>query len=190
LNSKSAAARPRFFCIRFPRERRLPPAFRNTRGPALQVGQFAAAIFFTRGARLFKIWFHSTVMSSSNRYQQLTADAKTRIREITVQDIERTPLASGTVVIDVREAAEWRAGHAVGAIHLSRGLLEGSIEEKVPDLATPILLYCAGGNRSALAADSLQKMGYTNVTSLAGGFAEWQKARLPIVPGGSDSLKV
>jgi phage shock protein E len=129
-------------------------------------------------------------MSNPSRYQQLTADAKTRIREVTVQELELTPLSPSTVVIDVREADEWRAGHAAGAIHLSRGLLEGAIEEKVPDLATPILLYCAGGNRSALAADSLQKMGYTNVTSLAGGFAEWQKARLPIVPGGSDSLKV
>ena len=129
-------------------------------------------------------------MSNASRYQKFTAEAKTRIREISVQDIERTPLAPGTVLIDVREAAEWRAGHAVGAIHISRGLLEGEIEEKVPDLNTPILLYCGSGNRSALAADSLQKMGYTNVTSLAGGFRDWQKARLPVVPGGSDSLKL
>ena len=129
-------------------------------------------------------------MSQPTRYEKLAADAKARIREITAQDIERTPLAPGTVLIDVRETHEWRAGHAVGAIHLSRGVLEGAIEEKVPDPETPILLYCAGGNRSALAADNLQKMGYQNVTSLAGGFRGWQKARLPVVPGGSDSLKL
>jgi phage shock protein E len=128
-------------------------------------------------------------MSNLSRYQQLTADAKARIREVTAQELELSPLSPSTVVIDVREADEWRAGHAAGAIHLSRGLLEGAIEEKVPDLNTPILLYCAGGNRSALSADNLQKMGYKNVASLAGGFREWQKARLPIVPGGSDSLK-
>ena len=128
-------------------------------------------------------------MSPPNRYRQLVADAKTRVREITVQEIERTPSAPGMVLIDVREADDWRAGHAVGAIHLSRGLLEGAIEEKVPASDTPILLYCDSGNRSALAADTLQKMGYANVSSLAGGFRDWQKARLPIVPGGSDSLK-
>lgn len=128
-------------------------------------------------------------MTTSNRYQQLVADAKERVREITVQDIERTPLSASTVLIDIREDGEWRKGYAAGAIHLSRGLLEGEIEEKVPDLETPIVLYCAGGNRSALSADNLLKMGYTNVASLAGGFREWQKARLPVVPGGSDSLK-
>jgi rhodanese-related sulfurtransferase len=128
-------------------------------------------------------------MTQLNRYQQLVADAKERVREITVLDIERTPLSSSTILIDIREASEWRGGHAAGAIHLSRGILEGEIDEKVPDLETPIVLYCAGGNRSALSADNLLKMGYKNVSSLAGGFREWQKARLPIVPGGSDSLK-
>jgi phage shock protein E len=129
-------------------------------------------------------------MSRTSLYQKLAADAKARIREITVEDLERTPLAPDAVLIDVRETAEWQAGHAVGAIHLSRGVIEQTIEEKVPDLNTPILCYCAGGNRSALVAESLQKMGYTQVASLAGGFREWQKALLPIVPGGSDSLKV
>ena len=128
-------------------------------------------------------------MSEVSRYQALVADAKTRVREINVQDIEREPLTAGTVLIDIREDSEWSKGYAVGATHLSRGILEGEIEEKVPDLDTPIVLYCAGGNRSALSADNLLKMGYTNVASLAGGFREWQKARLPVVPGGSDSLK-
>ncbi|MGC4074415.1 MAG: rhodanese-like domain-containing protein [Nibricoccus sp.] len=129
-------------------------------------------------------------MTKPSRYQQLVADAKARVREITVQDIERTPLTASTVLIDIREESEWSKGHAVGATHLSRGVLEGEIEEKVPELNTPIVLYCAGGNRSALSADNLLKMGYTNVASLAGGFREWQKARLPVVPGGSDSLKL
>jgi rhodanese-related sulfurtransferase len=128
-------------------------------------------------------------MSEFSRYQSLVADAKTRIREVTVQEIERNPLPAGTVLIDIRETDEWRAGYASGAVHLSRGILEGEIEERIPDLDTPIVLYCAGGNRSALAADNLQKMGYTNVRSLAGGFREWKKARLPIIPGGTDALK-
>jgi rhodanese-related sulfurtransferase len=150
----------------------------------------APFVFFTPSRATLAKLVSLNAMSQPSRYQKLAADAKTRIREITVQDIERTPLAPGTVLIDVRETDEWRAGHAVGAIHLSRGLLEGAIEEKVPALDTPILLYCAGGNRSALSADNLQKMGYTNVASLVGGFRDWQKARLPVVPGGSDSLKL
>ena len=129
-------------------------------------------------------------MTQPNRYQQLVAEAKERIREITVQEIERTPLIAGTVVIDIREEGEWNAGHAAGAIHISRGVLESEIEEKVPELDTPILLYCEGGKRSALSADALMAMGYTQVRSLAGGFREWQKARLPVVPGGSNGLKL
>ena len=129
-------------------------------------------------------------MTQPNRYQQLVAEAKERIREITVQEIERTPLTAGTVVIDIREEDEWNAGHAAGAIHISRGVLESEIEEKVPELDTPILLYCEGGKRSALSADALMAMGYTQVRSLAGGFREWQKARLPVVPGGSNGLKL
>jgi rhodanese-related sulfurtransferase len=112
----------------------------------------------------------------------LAADAKSRIREVTVEGLEKTPLDPATVVVDVREKEEWQAGHAVGALHLSRGTIEGEIEEKVPKLDTPILCYCAGGNRSALVADNLQKMGYTNVMSLAGGYRNWVKARLPVMP--------
>jgi rhodanese-related sulfurtransferase len=128
-------------------------------------------------------------MTKPNRYQELVSDAKERIREVAAQDLERAPLASDTVLIDIREPSEWCTGHAAGAIHIPRGLLEAEIEEKVPDLDTPILLYCDGGNRSALSAESLLRMGYTHVASLAGGFREWQKARLPVVPGGSDSLR-
>ena len=119
--------------------------------------------------------------SQNQRYLQLAAEAKSRIREITVEEIKKTPVAAPTVLIDVREKDEWRAGHAQGAVHLSRGVLEGEIEAQVPNVETPIILYCAGGNRSALAADNLQKMGYKNVASLAGGFREWKKAQLPII---------
>jgi phage shock protein E len=121
-------------------------------------------------------------MCAQERYLKLAAEAKTRVREVTVEQLEKTPLDPQTVLIDVREKEEWQNGHAVGAIHLSRGVIEGEIEEKVPNLDTPILCYCAGGNRSALAAESLQRMGYTKVSSLAGGFRAWTKARLPIMP--------
>ena len=129
-------------------------------------------------------------MSKPSRYLELAADAKTRIREITVEEIERAPLSPDAVIVDVREKDEWNAGHAANAIHLSRGVIESVIEEKVPALDTPILCYCSGGNRSALVADNLMKMGYTDVASLAGGFAQWQQLRLPVVPGGSNAMKL
>lgn len=129
-------------------------------------------------------------MNKTSRYQQLIDESKESVREVTVQELETTPLSPSSVLIDIREADEWNAGHAAGAIHLSRGVLEKEIEQKVPDPDAPILLYCAGGKRSVLAAQSLQRMGYTNVASLAGGFTDWQKARLPVVPGGCHSLKI
>ena len=129
-------------------------------------------------------------MSKLSRYLELAADAKTRIREVTVEELELAPLSPSVVIIDVREKDEWNAGHAANAIHLSRGVIESVIEEKVPALDTPILCYCSGGNRSALVADNLTKMGYINVASIAGGFAQWQKLRLPVVPGGSNGMKL
>jgi len=128
-------------------------------------------------------------MSNTSRYLDLAADAKKRIREVTVEELERTPLSPNAVIIDVREKDEWNAGHAASAIHLSRGVIESLIEDKIPALDTPILCYCAGGNRSALVADNLTKMGYTDVASLVGGFAQWQKLRMPVVPGGSHGMK-
>jgi phage shock protein E len=115
---------------------------------------------------------------AGDRFQKIVADAKTRIREISPE--EAAVLAkAGAVLIDVREPDEFEAIHALGARHVSRGLLELDIEELVPDATTPILTYCGGGSRSALAADMLQKMGYTNVQSVAGGFRAWQAAGLP-----------
>jgi phage shock protein E len=112
-------------------------------------------------------------MAKSARFERLAADAKSRIREISPADASKEQ-AGGAILIDVRESEEFAKGHASGAVPLSRGILELRIEETVPDLSTPILCYCGGGSRSALAAESLQKMGYTNVASVTGGFKAWK----------------
>jgi rhodanese-related sulfurtransferase len=112
------------------------------------------------------------------RFARLTEDAKSRVREVSPSDAHELQ-KRGAVLIDVREGDEFVNAHAQGAVHLSRGVLELRIEALVPDVATPILCYCGGGSRSALAADSLQKMGYTNVASMAGGFKAWNQLGLP-----------
>jgi rhodanese-related sulfurtransferase len=112
-------------------------------------------------------------MALSERFAKLANDAKTRVREVTATEA-RDLQSRGGLLIDVREAEEFAKEHAVGATHLSKGVLEMKIEAAAPDLATPIVCYCGGGNRSALAADNLQRMGYTNVASLAGGFKAWK----------------
>ena len=88
--------------------------------------------------------------------------------------------AGRAVLVDIREADEFAKEHAQGAIHLSRGTIEMHIEKHAPDLAAPLVCYCGGGNRSAFVADNLQKMGYTNVVSLTGGFKSWKEQCLPI----------
>ena len=113
------------------------------------------------------------------RFTQLTADAKSRVREVSPAEANKQQ-AQGAVLIDVREHEEFEQGHAPGAIHLSKGVLELRIEEAIDDPATPIICYCGGGARSALAADNLQKMGYTNVASMAGGLKAWRNEGLPI----------
>jgi rhodanese-related sulfurtransferase len=115
-------------------------------------------------------------------FLRLVADAKTRIRECTVADVKRRRDASEAfTLIDVREDGERANGHIPGAIHLGKGIIERDIEAKVPDPATPLVLYCGGGYRSALAADALQKMGYTNVISMDGGWRGWMQAGLEVV---------
>jgi rhodanese-related sulfurtransferase len=118
-------------------------------------------------------------MPQPTRFAQLTADAKSRIREVSPAEANREQ-AQGAVLIDVREREEFQQGAARGAVHLSKGLLELRIEEAVPDPSTPIICYCGGGSRSALAADNLQKMGYTNVASMAGGLKAWRNEGLPM----------
>jgi len=114
-------------------------------------------------------------------FQAMVRDAKTRIREIDAAQL-KTWLDSPDklLLIDVREDSEWQAGHAAAATHLSRGILDARIESAAPEKAARIVLYCHSGARSALAADTLRKMGYRNVFSLAGGFQSYQSAGLPV----------
>jgi rhodanese-related sulfurtransferase len=117
----------------------------------------------------------------SEGFLALVNDAKSRVREIDIDEYKRK-LASGEkfLTIDTREDNEWAAGHAAGAMHLSKGIIERDIEIKIPDKISNLVLYCGGGFRSALAADSIQKMGYTNVISLDGGWRAYQNAGLPV----------
>ena len=117
-------------------------------------------------------------MAQSSRFKQLVDDAKTRIREVSPAEARQRQQA-GNLLIDVREKDDYFQERAQGATHLSRGVLELKIEELAPDPTTPIICYCGGGSRSALAADNLQKMGYTDVTSMTGGFKAWREQGLP-----------
>jgi rhodanese-related sulfurtransferase len=119
-------------------------------------------------------------MAHSPEFEKIVDDAKTRVRECTVEDVRRSRAAGEKfLLVDVREDSEWTAAHAAGAIHLGRGIIERDIVATAPDKASKLVLYCGGGFRSALAADNLQKMGYTNVHSLAGGWRAWNQAGLP-----------
>jgi rhodanese-related sulfurtransferase len=118
-------------------------------------------------------------MSQPNRFQKLVAEAKKHVTEISPAEAQQQTERGDAVLIDVREDEDWRDDHAKGAKHLSRGVIELEIEEQVPDLKTPIICYCGGGSRSALVAESLQKMGYENVRSLTGGFRAWKEEGLP-----------
>lgn len=111
-------------------------------------------------------------------FLQLTNDAKSRIKEISAAD-SAVRQKVGATLIDVREADEFAAEHAVGALAMSKGTIEMNIEKEVPDVNAEIICYCGGGYRSALVVDNLQKMGYTNAKSLAGGFRAWREAGLP-----------
>ena len=118
-------------------------------------------------------------MEHTEGFLKITDDAKTRVREIDVQRaLER--VRAGAKLIDVREDNEWERGRARGAEHMGRGVIERDIERAVPDRDAELILYCGGGYRSALAADSLQRMGYTNVHSLAGGWKAWREADAPV----------
>ena len=114
-------------------------------------------------------------------FLKLVTDAKARVTECTVDDV-RERLAAGEpfVLVDVREESEFANGHAPGALHIGKGVIERDIEAKVPDPATPLVLYCGGGFRSALAADALRQMGYTNAISLDGGWRAWTQSGMPV----------
>jgi len=118
-------------------------------------------------------------MEQPSRFQKLVAEAKKQIKEISPNDVSHEVGCGAATLLDVRSDEDWQAGHIRDAKHLNRGEVEIEIEEAVPDLDQRIICYCGGGSRSALVAESLQKMGYRNVRSMTGGFREWKAAGLP-----------
>lgn len=118
-------------------------------------------------------------MAHSPGFLRLVAEAKKHIKELTLEQV-RAKFKAGDafVFVDVREDDEWSAGHAKGAIHIGKGVIERDIETQIPDKSTEIVLYCGGGFRSALVAETLQKMGYSNVLSMDGGMRAWREAKL------------
>jgi len=115
------------------------------------------------------------------RFLKIVEDAKKNIRECSVADVKRKLDAGEEFhLVDVREESEWQKGHLPRAEHLGKGIIERDIETRIPDTSAEIVLYCGGGYRSALAGDALQKMGYTNVWSMDGGWRGWNEAKLPI----------
>ena len=120
-------------------------------------------------------------MKHTEAFEKLCAEARARVCEVSVDEVRAKQEAGVDFhLIDVREDHEWDRDHAAGATHLGRGILERDIEAKVPDLDAEVVLYCGGGYRSALAADNMQKMGYRNVFSMAGGIRAWREANLPL----------
>jgi rhodanese-related sulfurtransferase len=119
-------------------------------------------------------------MAHSSQFLKLVQDAKKNVKETNVADVKRRSDAGEKfVLVDVREDNEWANGHLPGAVHLGKGIIERDIVQRVPDANAKIILYCGGGFRSALAAENLQKMGYTNVESMDGGWRGWVEAGLP-----------
>jgi rhodanese-related sulfurtransferase len=120
----------------------------------------------------------------SARFLKIVEDARKRVREVSTDDVKaRLDRSENFLLLDVREESEYANDHLPGAIHLGKGIIERDIEERVPDLDTPLVLYCGGGYRSALAADNLQRMGYTNVLSMDGGIRGWREKHFPLTRG-------
>ena len=117
-------------------------------------------------------------------FLKVVQDAKTRVKECTVADVKaKLDRGEKFTLIDVREESEWAKDHLPGAIHLGKGVIERDVEQRVPDRSAELVLYCGGGFRSALAADNLQKMGYTNVISMDGGIRDWRGKGYPLTSG-------
>jgi rhodanese-related sulfurtransferase len=120
-------------------------------------------------------------MHHTPRFLQIVDDAKSRVKEASVDQIkQKLDRGEKLLLVDVREESEFAKDHLPGAIHLGKGVIERDVEKRVPDLNAPMVLYCGGGFRSALAADNLQKMGYTNVMSMDGGVREWREKNYPM----------
>ena len=121
-------------------------------------------------------------MKHSEAFEKLVAEVMPRIKEISIEEVlEKQKTEHAFVLIDVREDHEWQQGRLPGSIHLGRGILARDIEKVVADKSTEVVLYCGGGFRSALSADNMQKMGYVNVLSMAGGIRGWRERQLPEV---------
>jgi rhodanese-related sulfurtransferase len=119
-----------------------------------------------------------------SRFERLVEEARARIRETSVSEIRRRMEAGERFyLIDVREESEWSRARIPGANWMGKGVIERDVERAIPDASEEIVLYCGGGHRSALAADALQRMGYTNVSSMAGGIGEWFRAGFPLEQG-------
>lgn len=120
-------------------------------------------------------------MKHSQAFLNLVNELKPNVHEVSVAEarsqLERDP---NTVLVDIREDSEWANGHAAGAQHIGKGVIERDIEAKIPDKNAEVILYCGGGFRSILAADALRKMGYANVSSMAGGWREWRDSGAPV----------
>jgi rhodanese-related sulfurtransferase len=120
-------------------------------------------------------------MQHAPRFLKIVDDARSRIKETNIDEVKRK-LDAGEklLLVDVREESEFAKDHIPGAIHLGKGVIERDVEARVPDLNTPLVLYCGGGFRSSLAADNLQKMGYTSVLSMDGGIRMWREKGFPL----------
>jgi len=119
------------------------------------------------------------LINHNEAFLKLAADAKSRITEASPKQVAGAHGGGAMVIVDVREADEFAREHITGAVHISRGILEQRVADVAPDADTPIACYCTAGNRGALAADSLKKMGYTNVVSIEGGLKAWKAEQLP-----------
>ena len=120
----------------------------------------------------------------SPRFLKIVEDAKKRVHEVTIDEVKaKLDRKEKFLLVDVREESEYAADHLPGAVHLGKGIIERDVEGRVPDQNTPLVLYCGGGFRSALAADNLQKMGYKNVISMDGGIRDWREKSYPLTRG-------
>jgi rhodanese-related sulfurtransferase len=129
----------------------------------------------------FRAILYPMAHQHSPRFLALVNDAKKRVREVTVADVKaKLDRKENFLLIDVREDNEWAKDHLPNAVHLGKGVIERDIEQRVPDLSAPMVLYCGGGFRSALTADNLLRMGYTNVLSMDGGIREWRERAYPL----------
>src|SRR6266568_4138972 len=143
-----------------------------------------AAALFPKPTRLLPNERNPPLAKHSPQFLKLVEDVKKRVRETTVADVKaKLDRGERFHLVDVREDSEWAKDHLPGAVHLGKGVIERDVEQRVPDLNAPVVLYCGGGYRSALAADNLQQMGYRNVLSMDGGIREWREKGFPLSKG-------